>query len=202
MDNESPQVLCPSLSHAVLDFRHCNSHLVVDPPLPLGHNLHTLSLTWVTQSSLTLSTLRGILVGNASTLRLLRALPAMDWPELHQEIAHSLPILEHLERLHVDITVRDGDFTTLHRLIESMPKSYQTLEMTDIRFSPETCSKLVDFLAAAPRIKPKELTIHGFGLVQAEWLRKLIKEKLDIPFRWIRTSSLDHSSFDVEFTWT
>ena len=204
MDNESPQVLCPSLSQAVLDFVQYKSRLVVDPPLPPGHNLHTLSLTCFTSLCVPLSAVHGVLVGNASTLRLLRALPLVSWPALTREIAHLLPILENLERLHVNITDRNRDYTTLHCLIESMPKSYQMLEMTDNRIFSDTCSNLIDFLAAA-RVKPKELTIHStehVEHVQGELWRKRINEKLEIPFRWIHVPCWSKNSFNIDFTWT
>jgi hypothetical protein len=159
------QVLCPSLAHAVLDFRNCTSKTVGHPPLPLGRNLHTLSLTWVTPHCLPLHAFCEILIANAPTLRLLRALPAVYWPELQQEVTRLLPILENLERLRVDITVVNGDFTALQSLIENMPKSYQMLEMMDMHSSADTCSKLVDLLAAAPRTKPKELVVHGIEVI-------------------------------------
>jgi hypothetical protein len=205
MDKESPPVLCPSLSQVVLDFVHYDSQLLVDPPLPPGHNLHTLSLTCFTSCCVPLSALHEVLVGNASTLRLLRVLPLVAWPALTREIAHLLPILENLERLHVDITDRNRDYTTLHCLIESMPKSYQMFEMTDDRIISDTCSNLIDFLAAAPRIKPKELAIHStepVERVQVESWRTRINEKLEIPFRWIHIPIWSEDSFDVDFTWT
>ena len=202
MDKKASQVLCPSLVQAVLDFRHCTSNVVGNPRLFLGCNLHTISLIWVTPQGLSLAALRRVLVANASTLRLLRILPAMYWPELKEEIARLLPILKNLERLHVDITVINGDFTALQFLIENTPKSYQILEMTDMHSSADTCSRLVELLAAAPSIKPKELVIHGIEAVHIGWLRGLIGTKLEIPFRWSQNPNLDDLCFDVDFTWT
>ena len=196
---EPSQVLCPFLAQAVLDFRRCTTKVIGEPQLRLGRNLHTLSLTWVTPNNLSLFALRGLLVANASTLRLLRVLPNMYWPELNEEIARLLPILKNLERLHVDITITHGDFSALQFFIENMPKSYQTLEMTVTQSSADTCSKVVDLLAATPGIKPKELMIHGIEAVHIEQLRVLISKNLDIPFRWTHTPNLDDLSFDVDF---
>jgi hypothetical protein len=126
----------------------------------------------------------------------------MGWPDLNREIALVLPVLDSLERLHIAITAIDMDFTALQSLIENMPKSYQTLELTDMHSSANTCSQFVDLLAATPRMKPKRLVIHGIELVHAGWLKGLIKRKLDIPFQWTQIPDLNHLSFDVDCIWT
>ena len=106
----------------------------------------------------------------------------MYWPELKEEIARLLPRLKNLERLHVDITITDRSFSALQFLVESMPESYPILEMTDIHSSADACSKVVDLIAAAPGIKPKELVIYGIEAVYVGWLEGLISKKRDIPF--------------------
>ena len=201
-NKESSQVLFQLLTQAVLDCRRCPAKVIGSPHLLLGSNLHTLTLTCVTPYFLPLSALRELLVANASTLRLLRVLPGIDWPELKEETARLLPILENLERLHVDITIPYGGFTALQFLLENIPKSYQVLEMTDVHCNTATCSKVVDLLAAAPGIKPKELVIHGVDPLYVGQLGGSIRKKLDIPFRLIQTPDLDDLSFDVDFTWT
>ena len=201
-DKESPQVLFPLLTQAVLDCRRDRAKVIGSPHLRLGSNLHTLTLTCAIPHYLPLSALRELLVANASTLRLLRVLPEIDWPELKEETARLLPILKNLERLHVDITTPDGGPTALQFLLENIPKSYQVLEMTDNHRNTATCSKVVDILAAAPGIKPKELVIHGVDPLYVGQLGESISEKLDIPFRLIQTPDMDDLSFDVDVTWT
>jgi hypothetical protein len=45
----------------------------------------------------------------------------------------------------------------------------------------------------------KELVVHAIKVIHIGWLRGLINERIDTPFRWEQIPNLDDLSFDVDF---